>query len=273
MNNTIASTQPSAFSGSVPGHYDQYMGPMFFEPYAIEVSGRVDPKSVQVALELASGTGRVTAHLRDVLPGQARLIASDLSPDMLEVAKQKLKGKDIDWRIIDAQQLPFDDNSIDLVVCCFGLMFVPDKVKACVEAYRVLRKGGMFLLTTWDRLETIGASSVYRKIVKKYLTEPLPDTYSLPFSMHDESLIDAILKEAGFSKISIEKVSKQSFSHTAKDAAAGLTQGGAIYNEIMSRNPAWIEEIALSVEKELAERFGSSPMIAPMSAVISQAWK
>ena len=81
------------------------------------------------------------------------------------------------------------------------------------------------------------------------------------------------LQAAGFSKITIEKVDKVSVSSTAKEAAFGLTQGGSIYNEIMKRNPAWIDEIKIKVEKELAEKFGAAPMIAPISAVISQAWK
>jgi len=273
MNTAPVSPPPFDFSGSIPNHYDQYLGPMFFEPYAIEVSNRIDPSSIDVALELASGTGRVTRHLRNVLPSTSKLIASDISPDMLAVAKEKLKAANIDWQIIDAQELAFDDDSIDLVVCCFGYMFVPEKSKAFAEVHRVLRAGGMFLLTTWDNLELIGASHVYRNIAKKYLEEPLPESCNLPFSMNDESAIKEMLQKAGFSKISIEKVSKVSVSATAKEATEGLTQGGSIYNAIMSRNPDWIGEIKALVEKELAQKFGEAPMVAPMSAVISQAWK
>jgi ubiquinone/menaquinone biosynthesis C-methylase UbiE len=253
--------------------YDQYLGPMFFEPYAIEIASRIEPSSTQVALELAAGTGRVTRHLRHRLSLPAKLIASDISEDMLRVAKEKLKDENIDWQIIDAQQLPFETNSIDLVVCCFGLMFVPDRLKAVSEVYRVLRTGGMFIFSTWDKLETVGASSVYRNIVKQYLTGPLPPSYDLPTSMHDESIIKPLLLDAGFSKISIEKVSKQSYCSSAKEAAEGLTMRGAIYHEIMSRNPESIGEIKNLVEKELSEKYGAAPMIAPMSAVISQAWK
>ena len=129
MNNTATSSHPFDFSRSVPNHYDQHLGPMFFEPYAVEVSNRIDPSTAGVALELASGTGRVTRHLRDVLPSTSKLIASDISPDMLAVAKEKLKAANIDWQIIDAQELPFDDDSIDLMVCCFGYMFVAEKSK------------------------------------------------------------------------------------------------------------------------------------------------
>src|SRR5215216_7809518 len=189
-------SQPFDFSGSIPKHYDQFSGPMFFEPYAIEVSNRIDPSSVAVALELASGTGRVTNHLRNVIPSSAKLIASDISDNMLAVAKEKLKEKNIEWQIIDAQQLPFEDNSMDLVVCCFGYMFVPVKERAFAEAFRVLRPGGMLISTTWDKLELIGASHVYRMIAKKYLTDPLPESYNLPFSMYDESEIKRMLQNS-----------------------------------------------------------------------------
>jgi ubiquinone/menaquinone biosynthesis C-methylase UbiE len=267
------SSHPPTFSGSALKHYDQFYGPLFFEPYAIEVSNRIDPASVSIALELAAGTGRVTRHLRKVLPGSAKLIASDINADILGLAKQKLKNENIDWQIIDAQQLPFEDNSIDLVVCYFGYMFVPDKAKAFAEAFRVLRPGGRLLFTTWDRLESNGASFVYRKIAEKYLSAVLPASFDLPVSMYDQVEIKELLQNAGFSKTFIEKSAKLSVSATAKHAAAGLTQTGPIYNEIMKQNPAWVEEIKTSLEKELREKYGDAPMVAPMSAVISQAWK
>src|SRR5258706_10628864 len=95
-----------SFSGSIPSHYDQYQGPMHFEPYALEIVKRIEPSRVQIALEIACGTGRVTRHLRNVIPSSSKLIASDISPDMLGVAKEKLKTANIDWQIIDAQELP-----------------------------------------------------------------------------------------------------------------------------------------------------------------------
>ncbi|MCH5598567.1 class I SAM-dependent methyltransferase [Niabella ginsengisoli] len=253
-------------------HYDRFFGPLFFEPYAIEVVKRIDPALVSIVLELATGTGRVTRHIRDRISTKAKLIASDISEDMLSVAKKKLRKLDIDWQHIDAQQLPFSDNSLDLIVCCFGYMFVPDKPKAFAEAYRVLKPGGQLLFTTWDKLENNGASYTSRSIAKKYLDEPLPKSYNLATSMHDESVIEALLRDAGFEKISIEKVELFATSRTAKEAANGLVAGD-IYEDIKKRNPAWIEEIKIKLEKELAEKFGAAPMTAPMSAVISQAWK
>ena len=264
------------FSSDLPEdnavHYDQFFGPLYFEPYAIEVAKRIDPAKVSIVLEIAAGTGRVTRHIRERILPSAKLIASDISEDMLSIARKKLSHLDIDWQNIDAQQLPFSDNSIDLVVCCFGYMFVPDRPKAFAEAHRVLKPGCLFLFTTWDKLENNPVSYTARSIAMKYLEGPLPGSSNLSTSMNDEADIRPLLKEAGFAKISIEKLGLSSPVPTAKEAAYGLVAGG-IYEEIRKRNPAWIDEIRIKVEKELAGKFGASPMVAPISAVISQAWK
>jgi ubiquinone/menaquinone biosynthesis C-methylase UbiE len=261
------------FSGSVPANYDKYQGPFFFEPYAIEVANRIDSSVVNVALEIACGTGRVTRQLRKVLSTNAKLIATDLSPDMMAIAKEKLSSENIEWQVVDAQQLPFADNSIDLVVCCFGYMFVPDKVKAFSESLRVLRPGGTFLFATWDKLELNGASHLQRSIIKEYLGDSLNELYNFPFSMNDPEIIERLLKQAGFTKMKIEVVEKESVSESAKETAHGLVIGGTLYNEIINRNPMWVDEIILRVEKELTEKYGASPMRAPMRALICEAWK
>lgn len=259
--------------GEGASHYDHFLGPLYFEPYATEVAKRIDPAPVSLALEIAAGTGRVTRHIRERLAASAKLIASDISEDMLAEAKKKLSHLEIDWQNIDAEHLPFRDNSIDLVVCCFGYMFVPDRPKAFAEAYRVLRPGGMFLFTTWDKLEHNAVSYASRIVVEEYLKGPLPELYNLAVSMSDEAVLRPLLENAGFRDISIEKAGQLSVCPTAKEAATGLVEGGFMFREIRQHHPEWIDKIKVRLEKELSEKFGAAPMIAPMSAVISQARK
>ena len=52
-----------------------------------------------------------------------------------------------------------------------------------------------------------------------------------------------------------------------------LGRYGSLYNEIIKLNPARLDEIKMSVEKELEEKYGAAPMVAPMRAIICQAWK
>lgn len=267
------SPQPIDFSGKTAIHYDECLGPLYFEPYGLEISNHIDPSRVSLALEIAAGTGRITHHLRDRVPPSGKLVASDISEDMLTIAKNKLKDADIDWQIIDAQQLPFKDNSIDLIVCCFGYMFVPDKPKAFAEAHRVLKPGGMLLFTTWDKLENNAISYAYRSAAKKYLPDALAEYYNTALSMSDETAIHSFVQNAGFSKITIERVKQLSVTATAKDAINIVSRGGPIYEEIISRNPSWIDEIRITAEKELSEKYGTAPMKAPMSAIFCRAWK
>ena len=254
-------------------HYDHFLGPLFFEPYAIDVAKRIDASKVAVALEIAAGTGRVTRHIRERLPSSAKLIASDLSEEMLAEAKKQLGNASIDWQIIDAQHLPFSDNSTNLIVCCFGYMFVPDKPKAFAEAYRVLQPGGMLLFTTWGKLEHNAVSFTARSLAEKYGKGPLPESYNTAVSMSDKAIIRPLLENAGFSAISIEKVELNSIAASAKEVATGIVDGGFIFDEIRQRNPEQMDAIKSELEKELAEKFGAAPMIAPMSAVICQARK
>src|SRR5687768_5374193 len=261
------------FTGSIPANYDKYLGPMFFEPYAEQVGQLFDPLRANDVLELCCGTGRLTRHLREKLLSTSRLVASDLSPDMLSIAKKKLENLESEWRIIDAQALPFKDESFDLVVCYFGYMLVPDKQKAFAEGYRVLRKDGKQVMATWDKLDNNAASHVFRTALKRYMGDNLPEHYKLSYSMHDTESLVTMLKEAGFPVVRSEQVEKECNADNSLTAAQGLVKGGSLYNEIMKSDPALAEEIITTVERELAEKYGRSPMHAPMSAIITQAWK
>lgn len=175
------SNKPPAFVGSVPEKYERYLGPYLFEPYAKDLVARIRHADVRTALEIACGTGRVTSHLRKVLLPGARLAATDLNADMIAIARQAVPAKDIEWAVADVLELPFEDGHFDLVVCQFGLMFVPDKARALSEMYRVLKPGGQILLNTWDKLENNPAFFLADQIVSKYFPAEPPLFFHVPF--------------------------------------------------------------------------------------------
>src|SRR5687768_7251219 len=107
------------FSGSVPHNYDHYLGPLFFEPYALDLFERLKGRSFDRVLELASGTGRVTRHLAELVKEGGQLYATDLNPDMLQLAQQKVKASNISWQVVDAHLIPYENNFFDIVVCQF----------------------------------------------------------------------------------------------------------------------------------------------------------
>src|SRR5512146_1561151 len=143
------------FTGSIPQLYETYLVPLIFEPYAAELASRLarQASTTTHVLEIAAGTGVLTRALSAALPEHAAIIATDLNQPMLEHAAALGTARPVDWRQADALHLPFDDATFDAVVCQFGVMFFPDKVRAFAEARRVLRVGGVFMFSVWDRIE------------------------------------------------------------------------------------------------------------------------
>ena len=143
----------TAFVGSVPELYDTRLVPLIFQPYADDLARRAAALRPATVLETAAGTGVVTRALARALPAGTRLIATDLNQPMLDRAAAVGTDQPVQWRQADAQALPFDDASVDLVVCQFGAMFFPDKPAAYAEARRVLKPGGTLLFNVWDTIE------------------------------------------------------------------------------------------------------------------------
>ena len=129
----------AVFSGTIPESYTRYMGPMFFEPYAADLAGRLGSVVSGEWLETACGTGILTPALAARLPEAVVITATDLNEPMLDFARLQPGGGRVAWRQADAQALPFSDQTFDAVACQFGVMFFPDKHRAYREVFRVLK--------------------------------------------------------------------------------------------------------------------------------------
>jgi ubiquinone/menaquinone biosynthesis C-methylase UbiE len=141
------------FTGSIPKLYETYLVPLIFEPYAMDVANRLASRSPARVLEIAAGTGVVTRHLASVLPESVSIIATDLNQPMLDMASAIGTRRPVEWRQADAMHLLFQDGTFDAVLCQFGVMFFPEKSRAFSEARRVLRPGGVFIFSVWDRID------------------------------------------------------------------------------------------------------------------------
>jgi ubiquinone/menaquinone biosynthesis C-methylase UbiE len=146
-------TNDAAFAGSIPELYDRLMVPLIFDSYARDMALRVAAVRPRRILETATGTGAVTRAMTAAMP-DAAFVATDLNQAMLDRAQaQHPDAQRVRWQQADALALPFEDASFDTVVCQFGAMFFPDRVKGYGEARRVLKDGGAFLFSVWDRIE------------------------------------------------------------------------------------------------------------------------
>ena len=105
------------------------------------------PAGAQI-LDVGCGTGEATLRLSAIFPGASRITGLDLMPELLSVAQQRLRnavvatGPEIRFEQGDGFDLPFDDESVDLLICRHVTQLVPDAVQLLTEFRRVLRPGG-----------------------------------------------------------------------------------------------------------------------------------
>ena len=198
------------FAGSIPAIYDRCLGPFIFEPYAQDLARRVQKLAPKRVLETAAGTGIVTRALAAASPSSAEIIATDLNQAMLDMAETKISARNVTWKQADAQALPFEAASFDLVVCQFGAMFFPDKHRAYGEARRVLREGGIFLFNVWDRIETSEIVHVIAEAVKAAFPDDSPRFLErTPYGYYDVNRIRTSFARLG-SPVSRSKRSRRS---------------------------------------------------------------
>ena len=265
--------QDTVFSGSIPAIYDRFMVPLVFAPYAEEVAKRARGFMPGHILETAAGTGVVTDALHRALP-DAEIVATDLNPPMLEEAARRVNAPQIRFQPADALALPFADASFDLVVCQFGVMFYPDKVRGNAEARRVLRDGGHYLLVIWDHVERNLATMIAGKAVAELIPGEASRFYErVPFRYHDPAMIERDLKLAGFERIAIETVGLRSRAASARDAAIALVQGTPMRADIEQIDPTLLGSATDAAARALAQFEGPDGFSAPMSAHVVLATK
>ena len=138
-------------SGDYPSMVETWLLPL--GPRLVEASGIASGMRV---LDVAAGTGN--ASLPAAQAG-ADVTASDLTPELLEAGRRRADaaGLTLAWVEADAEQLPFEDESFDVVISAIGAMFAPHHQQTANELARVCRPGGTIGLLSWTPEGMIGA--------------------------------------------------------------------------------------------------------------------
>jgi ubiquinone/menaquinone biosynthesis C-methylase UbiE len=258
------------FAGSIPEIYDRFLVPLIFEPYAVDLAGRIAGAQPHDVLETAAGTGVLTRALASRFAANVRMTATDLNQPMLDQAAAKQsQDRRITWRQADALALPFEDESFDVVACQFGAMFFPDKVQGYREARRVLKPGGRFCFNVWDRIEENDfADVVTQALAAIFPRDPPLFMARTPHGYHAPDLIRQQLTAAGFAKIAIDAVGHRSQAPSPRDPAVAYCQGTPLRNEIEARDKSRLEEATDKAAEALARRFGTGAIDGRIRAFV-----
>jgi ubiquinone/menaquinone biosynthesis C-methylase UbiE len=177
----------------------------FLSPMGKEIIRLIHPSGEDIVLDVAAGTGEPGLTIAAMLSG-GKVISTDLSEDMLAVAKLKAAAKNIknfETKIADVSELPFGDNSFDAISCRFGFMFFPDMQLAAKEMVRVLKPGGRVAIAVWNvPQKNFWVTAIMGSINKIMQLPPPPAGAPGMFRCAAPGLMQQIFTDAGLKNIS-----------------------------------------------------------------------
>jgi ubiquinone/menaquinone biosynthesis C-methylase UbiE len=162
----------------------------------------VAPHPGQTFLELACGPGDLGFAVAERVGAGGRVIATDFSPEMLDVARRAGEARgvtNVEFRVVDAERIDLDDDSVDGVVCRWGYMLMADPATALRETRRVLRDGGPLAFTVWagpDR-NPWAAVPAATMVERGHVPPPEPGIPGI-FALADPDRLRALVAAAGF---------------------------------------------------------------------------
>ena len=153
---------------SVAGKYDLMNDLMSFGVHRLWKRHFIAISNIQRGqrvLDLAGGTGDITALISKRVGSQGSVVLSDINEAMLAVGRARMEDRglvgNIEYSLANAEKIPFSDGEFDAVTIAFGLRNVTDKSAALKEMHRVLKPGGRAMILEFSKVEFDGLKKIY----------------------------------------------------------------------------------------------------------------
>jgi ubiquinone/menaquinone biosynthesis C-methylase UbiE len=174
------------------------------------IADRADPQPGQTVLELAAGTGDLGFKIARRVGPEGRVISTDFSPEMLDVARRVGEAQGVtgvEHRVLDAERMELDDDSVDAVVCRFGYMLMAEPLSALGETRRVLRDGGRLAFAVWSTPERNPWAAIpgMTLVQRGHMPPPEPGAPGI-FAMGEPGRVRELVTGAGFADPEVEEI-------------------------------------------------------------------
>src|SRR6476660_493913 len=163
---------------------------------------KADPQPGQTFLDIAAGTGDLGLQVAERVGDEGNVISTDFAPEMVDVARRNGAARglsNVEYRVLDAESMDLDDDSLDGVVCRWGYMLMADPAAALEETRRVLRRGGPLAFAVWmtpDRNPWAAVPGM--TIVQRgHMPPPEPGAPGI-FALGDQGRLRELVTGAGF---------------------------------------------------------------------------
>lgn len=189
-------------SGDAAEVYEQCFVPAIFGQWAPQLVDAAKVAAGDRVLDVGCGTGVLARAAADRVAAESQVTGLDLNEGMLAVAR-RLRPQ-IDWRQADATHLPFADESYDVVMSQFALMYFPDRTAALKEMMRVLRPSGRLVIAVWGPFERARGYVILTEIAQRRCGQAAADVLTAPFALGDEDQVRALFQAAGITEVGVE---------------------------------------------------------------------
>lgn len=172
------------------------------------IVARGDPQPGQTWLDVAGGPGDLSLALSERVRDDGHVVYSDFAPEMVEVARERGAGRaNVEYRVLDAEQMDLEDDSVDGVGCRYGFMLMASPAAALAEARRVVRDGGALSFAVWSTPERNpwAALPVMTLVQRGHIPPPDPTGPGM-FAMGRPERIRELVTGAGFADPEIEEI-------------------------------------------------------------------
>ncbi len=183
--------------------YERYFVPAIAMPFSRDLLEAAGLEAGESVVDVACGTGIIARLAAERVGPRGSVAGLDVDPDMVEVARST--SGDIDWRVADAGDMPFDDDTFDVVLCQMGLMFMEDRPGALAEMRRVLAPGGRLVLNTPGRIQPLFERM--EEAIVEHISADLGGFVRAVFSLHDPEALGDLVRDAGFREVSTRESS------------------------------------------------------------------
>jgi SAM-dependent methyltransferase len=214
------------------------------------------PRPGDRVLDLAAGPGETGFMAAALLGEEGRLISSDFAPEMVEVGRRRaaeLGLQNVEHRVIDAEEISLEDDSVDGVLCRWGFMLMPDPEAALAETRRVLRPGGRLALAVWSSAERNPWVALAGRIFAELDLAPPPEPGAPGmFVLAEEERLRALLEGAGFAVERIDEIPVLFTYDDVDDYVFRSNDTGGMFARIWGEVS---DEEREAIRERLAERF------------------
>jgi SAM-dependent methyltransferase len=176
-------------------YYEQYFVPSLFKERTSSLLDLAVITAGDRVLDVGCGTGILARDAWLRMNGEGAVTGIDRNDGMIATARRV--APDIDWRIGQAEALPFETESFDHVVSQFALMFFEDRAGSLAEMWRVTKPGGRLTVAVWDTLENTPGYAAMTALDARLFGQEVADELLTPYSMGDTELLLELFVQAG----------------------------------------------------------------------------